>query len=119
MSHDDSACSCCGADLEPSSITELYLICRDCGHAFCCLDCSGFKVLPIECEDLCGTVHDDHERLEDNRIYCPHKCIVCRGEVDKLTDEVLLTYLLRVYGMSRETAMSLIKGDILCKGARL
>lgn len=92
--------------------------CEDCGHVFCSFDCAGIKPLPAECLDLSGTPPDDHEKADDE-FYYPHNCVICQGNADMLTDEMLYPYLLRVLGMSRETACHLIRGDILTRGPRI
>lgn len=51
--------------------------------------------------------------------YDPHNCAICRGTFEELADEVAFKYLLRVFKMTSETAMKLIRGDILNNGAKI
>lgn len=80
--------------------------CHMCNHRFCSAECAGF--VPHSDEDP-----KDLEMFGDHW-WVATSCSICRGE--RMNDTVAFDHLLDVFGMSRETAFSLIRGHILSNG---
>lgn len=95
MSVDYYNCAKCG-QIFPDCDTFEY--CEHCGNLFCSEECADLNEAPDAEED------ETHPQ-----------CCICRCTFDDLSNDLAMPLLLEVYGMSRETAMKLIKGHLLNK----
>ena len=82
--------------------------CLDCNYHFCTPSCAGFEIA------LAPGIPAKDIAFIDGTGYIVRNCVICRGIA--MNDTIAYGYLLEVIGMSRETALSFIRGHFLNGG---
>lgn len=101
MSVDYYNCPKCGIIFNDNAYD--FQFCDHCHKVFCSPDCSGIE--PVQ--------NDDRQDVE---VRPP--CCICRCSFDDLSDACAFPILLDVFGMSRQTAIELIRGHLAQDGKK-